>query len=581
MRRCSGHGQLIVVRLLLRLQRRSTTASFSRAEQSRAGRGTAAGIGTVIMSKSLHSPTARLLQSSRLFSLPRPLPAASLETQATGGIRSSDTATLPYPTHQAIATPASSHFRGDWGLKRPIPTRTTARSGTPVIRVKAQDNLAHITDFESAADHVLTEAKWRQMGIPLISKTQRDKFTSGKTPRSVYDEDIDITDLKAAQAAAPATASTQDSTSQQRWKYEGPYIAGMDESEFEEYVTRRLAKRKVEFRAFLLKRMVATRIENERHQNRDRGLGGALSAARMNELRAEVEQNYDAEEKRLRDEHIHQHLGSELAAAICEFLDLPGVIATTKSAYDAQTERMTQALANQHGPPGPPTTHPGAGLAYIRSNAFLENHPFWGPQEQRSPVKARVLRPRSSSLYRANPVQLGVGGVVTTFHSEAPPATRFDRTASMEYTEEQREERYLEVSSMINSLDENLPGGNKTWVQTQTATINEDGKVQLEITYGTSEAIAVKRNKVEEIHHARSNTVPPYTGTYGRPPANYGTQVSWSSARPNRQNTGSQTSGFDAQLGRSSTQGELPGNVASAKIQELMAQQRASPYETQ
>ncbi|KAI7149897.1 hypothetical protein KC352_g28834, partial [Hortaea werneckii] len=111
------------------------------------------------MSKASSSPTARLLQSSRLFSLPRPLPQPHIENiTSTGVYRASDSATLPYPTHQAIATTASSRSRGDWGLKRALPKKATQDTSTPHIRVSAQDTPEHITDFGSAADHTQTLA---------------------------------------------------------------------------------------------------------------------------------------------------------------------------------------------------------------------------------------------------------------------------------------------------------------------------------------------------------------------------------------------------------------------------------------
>ncbi len=106
------------------------------------------------MSKAATSPTARLLQNSRLFSLPRPLPAPPLEgLSSTGLFRASETATTPYPTLQAITTPRSSLSRGDFGLKRALPAKTTRHTSTPHVRIRAQDTYEHVTEFASAADH--------------------------------------------------------------------------------------------------------------------------------------------------------------------------------------------------------------------------------------------------------------------------------------------------------------------------------------------------------------------------------------------------------------------------------------------
>ena len=148
---------------------------------------------TPSMSKAATSPTARLLQSSRLFSLPRPLPQPAYDgLTSTGMYRTSDTATQPYPTLQAIATPASSHSRGDWGLKRPLPGKTTRGSSTPYIRISAQDTVEHITDFGSAADHTQTAAKWRELGVPVLAKQGRSGAKAAAM--SVFEEGADNTE---------------------------------------------------------------------------------------------------------------------------------------------------------------------------------------------------------------------------------------------------------------------------------------------------------------------------------------------------------------------------------------------------
>ena len=149
------------------------------------------------MSKSVNSPTARLLQSSRLFSLPRPLPHPGQQrTSAISVYRESDTATLPYPTRQAVTTIPSSLSRGDWGLKRGLPSKATRNTGTPHIRIQANDTRYQITDFTSAADHTQTRAKWQEMGIPVfraIPKTRHTQ-TSAEMVVDAYNDATDVTD---------------------------------------------------------------------------------------------------------------------------------------------------------------------------------------------------------------------------------------------------------------------------------------------------------------------------------------------------------------------------------------------------
>ena len=195
------------------------------------------------MSKAASSPTARLLQSSRLFSLPRPLPQPAYEGLTSTGIyRTSDTATLPYPTLQAIATPASSHSRGDWGLKRPLPGKTTKGSSTPYIRISAQDTVEHITDFGSAADHTQTAATWRELGVPVLVKQGRNGARAA--PISVFEESADNTE---GGLRKDASGKEVQGEQRQRWKYRGPWIAGMQEGDFQ-LVTRQVERRKGEWR---------------------------------------------------------------------------------------------------------------------------------------------------------------------------------------------------------------------------------------------------------------------------------------------------------------------------------------------
>lgn len=218
------------------------------------------------MSKAYNSPTARLLQSSRLFSLPRPLPAAPLENpSSTGAYRASDSATHFYPTHQAISTPSSSHYRGDWGLKRALPGKTT-RSSTPSIRVLEQDTSDHITEFESAADHERSRAKWAEMGVPIMARGRRDRGMGAQSNLSVYEDFMDNTDPNAAPVALPNAVEGTQMTEPKRWKYAGPFIAGMKEGEFQNYVQKQLSSRREEWTEYLIEHFAKQNFEAERRE---------------------------------------------------------------------------------------------------------------------------------------------------------------------------------------------------------------------------------------------------------------------------------------------------------------------------
>lgn len=530
------------------------------------------------MSKAVNSPTARLLQSSRLFSLPRPLPQPPLESLASTGVyKASESATRPYPTHQAIATPSSSLHRGDWGLKRPLPGRKTRHTSTPHIRVQAQDTFEHITDFTSAADHTQTEAKWAEMGLPMIQRSTKRVTSSDPRigPVSVYETHLDNTDPDAPMEVQPEQRRSggrrvvvDEPKQRQRWKYAGPWIAGMQEGEFNQYLAGKLANKKHGWRDFLRSREVETKLRQV--QQRARHEGNALTPNDIQQLKTRLrptdEQLTDLE-KRLRDDHASQGLSSNLTALITEFLDLPSVSPSESNPLGVSA-RMSRALSayTDSDSAGPPSTHPAAGLSHIRTNAIMENHPLHGPQAHRSPVQARVVRPRSSmgqvTEYRA---KLGVGGFVTD-----DPASRTLEPGG----------KQGDSDAMAHQLDLDAVGGNKMWVQPDSAFVDENGRVQVQVLRGDWESVAVRKGDVEAIHEAKRGprNVPPPTAA----PAGMGDPFAFAATpteaagknggasgygqasmrRPN-------VTGFDEELRRQGGGREMDQETAASRLRDL------------
>ncbi|KYG49748.1 hypothetical protein M433DRAFT_261570 [Acidomyces richmondensis BFW] len=464
------------------------------------------------MSKAASSPTARILQNSRLFSLPRPLPQPSIELTIGGGLsRKSDTATLPYPTHQAIATPPSSHYRGDWGLKRALPARAT-KSSTPHIRVSAQDTPEHITDFGSAADHTQTEAKWREMAIPILTKQTKEYHRSSNAPVSAFDETLDNT--------------TRRPGNQPRWKFDGPWIAGMQNGDFERFLRNLLTTRTAdgtkgingrsrmeEWRSFLTRHITQVRLADRRRQAQQ--AGETLSPKDIAKLETQLrpsDEDFRLFEKRLRDQFLSDGLSSELAELISTFLDLPGIGTNSAGANPLMSSVQTPQLRRILGrvvndlEAGPPSTHASAGLSYLRTNAIMENHPIYGPQMHRAPFLARVLRPRNSQAQgKDHQATLGVAGIVTRDPVSATFNTQ-SRLRSAGVVHDPSKKQY-DPDEMTAQLDEDLRGGNKLWVHPNFATIDETGHIRLEVTRADREATAVKIGAVEELQKARDTAI--------------------------------------------------------------------------
>ncbi|KAL9127116.1 MAG: hypothetical protein Q9217_003942 [Psora testacea] len=373
------------------------------------------------------SPTANLLRTSRLFSIPPPLPRPT-PTVSADATSDSDTSTLPYPIHAAIETTEPALGRGDWGLKRPLPLKSTTRTSTPHIYIENVDSIDHITDFGSAADHTRTLEKWQEMNLSLSGSGQN----ATTPPMSVFESDYDNTE------------ADNRSSDYERWRFQGPWLAGQTHGEFTEYVDKNINKRRSEFREYL--RNVRAR---------------ALTAARWREL-IESGENPEALEElgkdrvQISDEELElyiKHLRKNpepLNRHIQEFLDLP------RESQAQRASSVHESISHR----GPPSTHPSAGLSYLRSHSHTINHPLYGPQENKPPVLARVLHPQAdSSGYKRVAAILGIGGVVTSDSKRT-----FDRKGEKEG---------------VKSFNPDIEGGKKLYVQLRKASISPEGHIEL------------------------------------------------------------------------------------------------------
>ncbi|QIX01229.1 hypothetical protein AMS68_006746 [Peltaster fructicola] len=590
------------------------------------------------MSKACSSPTARLFQNSRLFSIPKPLPSAvRADTQASGSKRDSDTATTPYPTHQAITSPHSSRA----------------------------------IDFASAGDHTVTLEKFQELSIPLVTRSFKQSSYNAKKNPSVYEDALDNTDRSKAG---------------RRWRTNGPYLLEMGAKELDRYLKEVEAQRPewLEYlREYFAQRSFDTakkesidktgffgpadlqplniradciireaeselqatrgteadssafherqrtvmeaareraeqcraqlelqtaqagavehlreadrrstaimdfaqqkmrqaeeelpaeardrddRIEvlNSEYEDAKEQTNGIKTAAyedvistfgerpdatsidtlesharrlfnesvastaatelareqtlKQWEESAKLADHYpDAQklqelQKELRDAHGAEKMHSELASLLVSFLDLPGMGETTaraarldRAASLSRTTNFQESLL-QHGfmesSPSdkevPLSTHPGAGLGYLRASVHMENHPVYGPQAQRSAVLSRVLKARASVTGTDFHAKLGVAGFVASDPKGTGVNTTRNNAAS------------TEADSMAASIDPYLVGGNKMYMQADSAFINQDGQVILGVTRPDKEAVAVKTGDVKEILDNKKATL---TGT--------------------------------------------------------------------
>ena len=422
------------------------------------------------MKASKLSPTANLLRNSRLFSLPPPLPRPSHDV-FTSTRNTSESATLPYPTHAAIETPQSSLSRGDWGLKRPLPLRATTETSTPTVRVDAVDTWEHITNFESAADHVLTLRKWQELNLPVSvpgsgrRRTQSSDVSNGLSydlHKSVFEKERDN------------TVSEEQSQLQgfQRWKFKGPWLAGKSEGEFNEYLQKEIRRRKPEFQQFLRKRCSEEKSRNLKQAATDRG----EYHDELKESPQVTEEEYVSYVKRLR------HNDSTLSTIIHQFLDLPEPPAPAPktqpptSLLGPSVDNRKSSSTSLYSETGPPETHPSAGLSYLRTTTYLTNHPKLGPQLRKPPIRGRVLRPMRDASSRSNKPLIGIAGIVAedverrNFSKEEPGLSRYSGT---------------------------IVGGAKTWYHPTQASIDAQGRIKFSIDPADDDTTAIHGGEVK------------------------------------------------------------------------------------
>lgn len=449
------------------------------------------------MASTRMSPGGALLRASRVFAIPNPLPrpTGNLSSQATFD---SDTATLPHPIHQSITTPQSSLAKGDWGFKRPLPLRATTRTSTPIIRVESIDTFEHVTEFGSAADHTLTLRKWQEMNIPISTpRPSRSAIVATRDQnipkhRSVFEDNIDTT-VRNDSLNPAVIGQGKDDT---RWKFSGPWLAGLTEGEFQTYVAKEVGRKKSEFRQFLRESCALSLTSEARAKARARALENDEDVTNTLEITAD-----QISEDQLSTYIRHlRHDESTLYQQIRAFLDLapsPAPIPEGDSPdyYDLLSTKRPKPVdiptsPSPYAESGPPKTHPSAGLSYSRSSSWTYNHALYGPQAHHPPVEARIVMPKNAS--GAAPV-LGVGGVVV----DIPQGfSQFDvRPTTQGFSGPRGQEQ---VAGLLFVEPEKY-GGSKTWVEPKHAYIDAKGKIVLSVYPADRDAIAVKEDKVDEI----------------------------------------------------------------------------------
>lgn len=475
------------------------------------------------------SPTANLLRNSRLFALPNPLPRPNAgEIYGAGVTKASDTATLPYPTHQAIATTKSSLARGDWGLKRPLPARSRlVQVSDPVLRVTQLDTIEHVTDFDSASDHVRTREKWQEMSVPMMKgmAMMREYDGTAMAPNGAfevrddttsYDTDLGLDEaglyLKALKEGAansreakqfsPFTPPSMDinAHNSRRWKHDGPWLPGMNADDFTDYVSKEISKRRDEFNEYLREfvkneiyatRQLAASTDAENPPPLDEKEAEAWQKKRSEQWARISDEQVQVGIKALRREAANNPLTSKLfQKLIAPFLRLPTIrlknikYSTGNSARDIESYQFDQDSA-------PLSTHPSAGLGYLRNRAYISNHPILGPQAQPSPVEARVVQPRQTGRLTETYARFGVAGFVA---NDPHRATDYKSNA-----------RVMQAGKDVENIDIDTPGGKKVFVQPLFGSVANNGRIHIRLARSEGAERLVKQGELDDRPPVREN----------------------------------------------------------------------------
>jgi hypothetical protein len=394
--------------------------------------------------------------------------------------------------------------------------------------VKQWDTIEHVTDFDSASDHVRNREKFEELNIPVLKGMSRlsDQDPTSAPPKSAFEANADVTSYELEEGldgaglglrqlrnsfdkSAKKRAGNGSSTDAQseggtpktwapnvRWKHDGPWLPGMGADEFMAYVNKELTPRRREFNKYLVQ-FVKTQISARRRNMAQETL--PLDAEEAEVARAKQEKEWNTFTKAdisagirsLREKCAADPLNSDLVQKlIIPFLRLPPIkLKSTKYAASSTTNIVdSQKFADETTPN---STHPSAGLSYLRTKAYLANHPILGPQALPTPVEARVIQPRKTRGPTNSKAALGVAGFVADDEFGGSEmgwrGQRGDRVASLEV------------------LDVNTEGGRKVPVQPLFAAVSPDGRIHIKLQRSHGAELQVAKGQLEDRPPEREN----------------------------------------------------------------------------
>lgn len=398
----------------------------------------------------------------------------------------------------------------------------------PVVKVKQLDTIEHVTDFDSAADHVRTRQKFEELSVPMMKGMaamreqalglpaagafeRRSDVTSYEEDEGLDEAGVILEAIKKSviENAANRKGKKDDNTfipfnlpqpdmdrhNTRRWKHEGPWLPGISAEEFNKYMTEQLSSRKAEFNKYLrhyvkneiyTSRQVAAKnnvpenpLDLDAHLQRQED--PEYIAQQSKEWSNISESEISAGIRKLRTEAAVNPLQSRLVQRlIVPFLRIPAIrLKDTTFSADARSDDTVKYRFDDDV--APLSTHPSAGLGYLRTNGILANHPILGPQNERAPVQARVIESRNAS--RATTAKLGVAGFVTN--------DEFVATG-------ERKGGFRANEDPAYDIDIRTEGGAKINVLPRFGSVTNNGRIHIKLNRSIGAEVQVARGTLED-----------------------------------------------------------------------------------
>lgn len=326
--------------------------------------------------------------------------------------------------------------------------------------------MEQVTDFASASGHTLTLEKMQEMNIAISlphATTGANETIQGVRLRSVFEDEFDFTALDAEKVAVAG---------QRRWKYKGPWLANLTHGEFQDFLKKQVRGRREEFRQVVREHLAKKQTQEAVQRAMDAGTNDEPREVRPEEVTDEQ----ITELFRIARKHK-----DELYGLISKFLDLAPIDHEDLDYLGIMQPDQSKQLnpLDPYAKYGPPVTHPSAGLSYLRTSAYLENHPVYGPQMVHAPIKARVLGISDKTLPRA-----AVGGFV------ANGFPNLSKTVGVDYLS---------------------PGGTKLWAHVASAQVDSTGRAILQVKPATGPETLIQEEMqgVKQVFRAEAESMEP------------------------------------------------------------------------